>query len=448
MIIFSALCLSALAAASEPSAWFAGVARRDITPSESLWLAGYASRDKGAEGQYHPIWVKALALRNAEGKTGVIVTSDILGFPKPLADQILKRAGERTGLASADIILSSSHTHSGPVLEGCIPSIYPFEEKNLTEPVAKYTSWLGDQVVDAIDEAVKNLAPATLSAGTGVVRFAVNRRNNKEAELVETTSLNGPADHSVPTLCIKGADGSLKAVLMGYACHATVLCEYKWGGDYPGFAQIALEEAYPGATAMFFAGCGADCNPLPRRSVALANQYGRELAAAVERVLEDPMRSLSSEFTTARAEIPLELKTPATRAELEAEAAKRTGWELRVVQHFLKQLDAGQELAKSYPYPVQVWNLGGQSVVALGGEVVVDYAISAKAILGRDTFVMGYANDVMAYIPSLRVLREGGYEGGKAQWLYGLPADWADNVEESILNAIREQSKLAGFQPK
>ena len=68
----------------------------------------------------------------------------------------------------------------------------------------------------------------------------------------------------------------------GYACHPTVLDGYEWSGDYPGFAQIELEKSYPGTVAMFFQGTGADMNPLPRRTVPLAQQYGEELAAAVQ----------------------------------------------------------------------------------------------------------------------------------------------------------------------
>src|SRR5690606_39897908 len=66
-----------------------------------------------------------------------------------------------------------------------------------------------------------------------------------------------------------------------------------WSGDYVGFAQIALEKAYPGTTALFFQGAGGDQNPLPRRTVALAEQYGNTLAAAVERVVKEEMRPLS-----------------------------------------------------------------------------------------------------------------------------------------------------------
>jgi hypothetical protein len=100
--------------------------------------------------------------------------------------------------------------------------------------------------------------------------------------------------------------------------------------------------------------------------------------------------------------------------------------------------DKGEVLPRSYPYPVQVWRLGGrQWWISLGGEVVVDYALRFKKELEPSIWVAGYANDVMAYIPSARVLAEGGYEGNTSMYGYGLPAErWAPDVEERIDEAV------------
>ena len=135
--------------------------------------------------------------------------------------------------------------------------------------------------------------PAVLAWGTGRADFAVNRRENKEEEvpaLREALALKGPVDHDVPVLrVINDENGGLMAIVCGYACHCTVLDGYQFSGDYAGFAQISLEKAHPGTQAMFVAGCGADQNPIPRRSVELAEKYGGELAVAVDEVLASPM---------------------------------------------------------------------------------------------------------------------------------------------------------------
>jgi len=423
--------------------WMAGVARVDITPEEPMWLAGYAARDHEAEGTLHPLWLKALALQNAQGRRAVLVTSDLLGFPKNVADQIRDRLRERLQLERSQIILNASHTHSGPVIYDSLTCMYSMDAQDL-DNVKRYTTQLEDKAVMAVEEAFRALEPAQLASANGVTRFAVNRRTNRESAIASTHDLNGPVDHAVPAIRVVGEDGTPIALVFGYACHCTVLDGYQWCGDYPGFAQIALEQTYPGCTAMFFAGCGADQNPLPRRSAALAEQYGKELAAAVERVLAEPMQSLEPTLASAYVEAELRLSAAPSREQLVSIAQEAPAYKRRCVERLIAELDAAGDLRTSYPYPVVLWRLGAQTIVALGGEVVVDYAIFIKRMLGHDTFVMGYTNDVMGYIPSERVLEEGGYEGGTAQILYGMPSAWEAGVEERVLNAVRELAVQVG----
>ena len=120
---------------------------------------------------------------------------------------------------------------------------------------------------------MKNLSSGSVSWGTGRCAVAVNRRNNREASVPSVRSrgeLAGPTDHDTPVLVIKDLDHRIQVIVFGYACHATVLSFYQWSGDYPGYAQMALESRLPGVQAMFWAGCGGDQNPLPRRKVELA----------------------------------------------------------------------------------------------------------------------------------------------------------------------------------
>jgi neutral ceramidase len=94
-----------------------------------------------------------------------------------------------------------------------------------------------------------------------------------------------------------------------------------------------------------------------------------------------------------------------------------------------------------YPYPVQTWILGdGPKWAFLGGEVVVDYSLRLKRELGDgNTWIAGYSNDVMAYIPSERVLTEGGYEGASAMLYYTLPSAWAPGLEDKIVGEVKRQ---------
>lgn len=421
------------------SIWYVGVSAVDITPPVGMWLAGYAMRDKPAESVIHPLWVKAVALQDKQGRKGVIVGSDILGFTRELSERIKQRVKRDLGIPPESVLLNSSHTHSGPVIEGSLMPLYPIEGTEQVEKIRNYTADFEEKVFLAIQGAVSDQKPARLYYGKGVVRFALNRRNNKESEIESLFEFKGPVDHSVPVFVVRSTvNDEIITIIFGYACHATVLSGYQWCGDYPGFAQEELQKFFPGTTAMFVAGCGADINPLPRRKLSLARQYGRELASAVAQVIEEGMVELPSQLLTGLRSVELELEPPKTKEQLEeiASNSKQPDYMRRSAEYLLRDLAKGVPLRTSYNYPVQIWNIGGIPLVALGGEVVVDYAIFVKQRLGKDSVVLGYSNDLMSYIPSVRVLREGGYEGDTSQLEYGMPAKWKESIEERILSTV------------
>jgi neutral ceramidase len=123
-----------------------------------------------------------------------------------------------------------------------------------------------------------------------------------------------------------------------------------------------------------------------------------------------------------------------------------SGSQQRWATHQLEILRENGSLMTSYPYPVQIWKLGDQPIMALGGELVVQYAIELKNLFGQEIFVMGYANDDMAYIPSETVLKEGGYEGDTSQKVYGMPSKWAPDIQKLILNEFEKLAVKAGVQ--
>jgi len=421
--------------------WKAGTAVCDITPPAGIWLAGYAMRDRPAEGAIHPLWVKALSLQNAQKKTVVIVSSDILGFTAEMSQKIKKTVQEKTGVEPGDILLNSSHTHSGPVVGDSLIAMYPLDNNiEQLQKINHYTEELVRKVTDTILTAVTNLKPAKVYSAKGVVRFAVNRRNNKEAEIETIYDYKGPVDHSVPVLAVKDEQKeTFLAIVFAYACHATVLSGYQWCGDYPGYAQLELEQIYPDAKALFVAGCGADINPLPRRTIALAQQYGKELALSVVRAIEDTLQALPPSLKTSFETITLPLETPLTKEELQqiSDDTKKAEYIRRSANYLLKGLEKGLPLRISYPYPIQVWNIGGFPLIALGGEVVIDYAISIKQKIHPNAMVLGYSNDLMSYIPSVRIIREGGYEGDTSQLEYEMPAKWKEEIEELIMHSVQ-----------
>lgn len=421
--------------------WKIGIARAAITPEKPVWLAGYGAK-RVPDGKLHDLWVKVLALEGAEGRRAALITTDHMGIPRCMYESLCKKLKERFGLDRSQVMLTFSHNHCGPRLRDDLVDYYPSEAEQ-EALVAEYTDRAEAIAVETVGKALAALAPARISIGEGTATFAVNRRNNREAEvpalLAAGAPLKGPVDHSVPVLAVRGAADRLEALLFGYACHPTTLSFTKWCGDYPGLAQLALEKSHPGATALFFTGCGGDQNPLPRRSVELCERYGAMLAEGVERALKGPMKPVSPRLRTAFEPVELAYEKVMGRDELRAAAGSPNAIQARWGARLLKRLDAGESFPASYPYPVQAWKLGeGLLLIALGGEAVVDYAFRFKKEFGPTTWVCGYANVLVAYIPSRRVWDEGGYEGGPFLYEYGHPAlRWAGDTEDRIVAAVR-----------
>lgn len=432
------------AAAQEPT-WKAGVARAVVTPEKGVWLAGYGSK-RPPDGKLHDLWMKALALEDPAGNRVVLVTSDFQGVPKEMSDRVFAQLLKKHKLERRQVMFTFSHNHCGPRLGSDLVDYYPVEAEQV-KLVEEYTTQMEGRLVDMVGEALKNLAPATLATGRGKATFAVNRRNNREADvpalLAKGEPLKGPVDHAVPVMTVTGADKKLVAVLFGYACHPTTLNFTKWCGDYPGFAQLLIEKNHPGATAMFVNTCGGDQNPLPRRTVELCEKYGTRLADAVEEVLKTPLKPVAPGLRTAFKYVDLPYEKVMTREDLQTAAKETNGIKKRWAERLLKQLDAGEKFPAAYPYPLHAWRLGRDTLmIGMGAETVVDYALTFKAEYGADTWVCGYADDMISYIPSRRVWLEGGYEGGPNLYEYGRPAlRWADGVEARITASVAKLVK-------
>ena len=450
LLIFILLSLESGSVCSAPRSekiigWKAGTARVIITPQQPMWLAGFGSRNQQSEGKLHELWAKALVLEDAAGNRALLITLDLNGIPRDISNRIRRRIEEKFGFTRAQIILNTSHTHSGPVLHNYLYDVYPISHE-LKERSRIYTEKFEDKIVALAGTALAAIEPVKVFSGNGVARFQVNRRNNIESGLNQQTELNGPNDFSVPVIKVIDERGDVKALAFGYACYPSVLSLNKWSGDYPGFAQLELEKLYPGATALFFQGAGADQNALPRNTIPLARQYGQELSAAVERVLEEDMKELSPTITTVYREIDLPFAPHYSIEELEKIKKDPSKYQQLWATRMLEKTLRGDSLPSSYPYPLQVWRLGEQPIMALGGELVVQYAIDLKRLYGSNLFVMGYSNDIMSYIPSERILEEGRYEGFLANMIFGLPGQWAAGIQTTILDGMAKVAEEAGLK--
>ncbi|MFZ2641854.1 MAG: neutral/alkaline non-lysosomal ceramidase N-terminal domain-containing protein [Verrucomicrobiia bacterium] len=428
--------------AQEPAAWKAGVASVKITPEGPIWMAGYASRKKPSEGVAADLFAKALAIEDARGTRLVIVTMDLIGVPRPLRDWLEKQVKEKFALPRESLLVNISHTHCGPELR--MARLTDDDVKAGFAPATeKYMTRLQQQLVTLVGDALKKLAPATLDFQRARCGFAMNRRRPTPTGYANAPNSDGPVDHDVPVLRVSDPKGKLVAVLFGYACHNTTCGDYMIRGDYAGYAQQYFEEANPGVTAMFMIGCGADQNPYPRRTEELAKYHGRSLAVAVGAALETAPKPLRGPLQTAFADVTIDFAPAPPREELEKIAATAKEPYRGHAGRLLKQLKEDGKIRSTYPCPVQVVRFGSDlTLIAIGGETCVDYSLRLKRELaGPAVWVAGYSNDVFGYLPSRRVLREGGYEAGGAMIWGSLPGPFAETVEDRVVSTILKMAR-------
>lgn len=406
-----------------------GAASVDITPDYPVRLSGYGGRRAPNTGISQRIFAKALAIGKDADGPAVLVTVDNCGVPASMRDEVVRRLKTKTRVTDERFAISSSHTHCAPMLVGVLPNLFGMDIPAEHVPaIERYTRELTDHIEEAALAALADRKPATLAWSVGKVGFANNRRKFPQK----------PVDHDLPVLRATGADGGVRVIFTSYACHCTTLAIDEIHGDWAGCAQEALQREFPGAIALTAIGCGADQNPNPRRTMELVRQYGEDLGAEAKRLVQNEMTPVNGPLACQTRQIELAFDTLPTREEWQTLAASKTPAIAYHATKNLARLDHGEALPTQLPYLVQTWSFGDDlAMVFLPGEVTVDYSLRIKREFDHARmWVNAYSNDVPCYIPSRRVLDEGGYEGAGAMVYYDRPTKFAPDLEERILQAV------------
>ena len=446
LILVCVLAGSSGLTAAEPVSFKAGFARVDITPEVPLRLSGYASRTEPFTAVQTPIYARAMAFEAEDDETYLLFTIDTIGPPASLTNPVAKRIEKEFGVTRDRIVFCGSHSHSTPHLSGGLSNLFakplPPEEEAATK---KYTERLADALVEAAGQAIDDLAPAKLSVGQGKVGFAMNRRGNRPPpESPPPVPPRGAVDHSVPVLKVTDPEGKLRGVVFNYACHATTLTGTAnvVNGDWPGYACRYLEESHEGITALCTIGCGGDANPAPRAGEhpeRHAQAHGRELALEVARLLKQELTPVTAAPQASYGYAGLPIDRP-TIADLKADLESSSPQVVRRAEYYLDLLTRMDRIPESYPMPLQTWQFGDElTMIFLGGEVVVDYALRLKEELESGlVWVSAYSNDVFGYVASERVRSEGGYEVDSSMIYYNQPGRWSTGTEEVVIKRVHE----------
>ena len=405
-----------------------GVAKIDITPDYPIRLSGYGARKTETTSVVQPIWARCLVIIPPNQQPFILLCVENCGIPEHITETVAQRLKVEENIPRRHFTLSVTHTHSAPFVSGALETLFgqsiPVDHQ---ARIDRYTVELTDKLVLVVQLALSKVEIGQLSWGLSSVDFARNRRDKR-----------GPVDHDLPVMLASRKNGEPMAIWCSYACHTTTVAFNTINGDWAGYAMSELEAEHPTAMAFVSIGCAGDANPYPRGEYEHAKQHGHSVAEEVSRLMKTKLKPLN--LDTTRGEISW-VKLPFD------EIPTRTEWEKRVkeggavgyhAEVQLAKIDSGQTLPSYLSYAVQVWQFGQDlSIVFLAGEVVVDFALRLKNELGKDTlWISAYCNDLPAYIPSVRILKEGGYEGKTAMIYFNRPTHFKPDVEELVISAV------------
>ena len=421
--------------------WLAGTAKIKITPDMPVVLSGYASRTKPFTSADGELWAKALILKDEQGKRVAIITTDLVGITSSVTPAIYDGIQKRTGIRRSEILLTWSHTHSGPRLtldEGQDPS------EDVRNSIA-YTQNLQEKLAHVVEVASRSLQPVELSWGSGFASFVMNRRQRTESGIRLNPNPSGHVDRSLPCLKVTTTEGKLMATLFQVACHNTTLgsTNYALGGDFSGYAQEEVESLYPGTNAMFMTGCAGNANPYPRGTIDLARQHGKEVAAEVHLLLQSELTPIQGPVTTVLDNAKLSLQPTKPMAELRQIADHGPNWLKGSAATMIESLERGQPLPRYFDAPVSVWQFGQDlTLVGLSGEVVSGYVLGTQAAIGhRKLWIGAYCHDFFGYLPTAQIVRDGGYE---TRGLFNGQGWFSEKAEQEMLETITRLAKEAG----
>ncbi len=415
-----------------------GVAKADITPRKPLPLAGFAHREGNFEGISHRLQARVLFFEQAEKskkQRTLLVSADLIWWGPDRIRGLRRRLKERWGLNEDSVILHATHTHSGPQT-----SVRFTSQLGKSDP--DYLEKMESSVLAAVDRAADGLETITVEQGRGECHIGINRRQRVGDEIEMAPNEHGPTDPEVGVFQFQTGAGKTKAILVHYACHPTTTDDNLISSEFPGVAMELVEnELGEEVVAAYLQGCCGDIRPALTRerdfyrgSDAEVRQLGVTLANEVLSVMNRPMKVLSScrldgRYTT----VPLPFQELPTRADLKAKKRRPN----LVGEWSRLLLREPERVQPSIPLEMSLQNIAdGLSLLAINGEVVVDYGLLVKQRFGGRILPVPYSNGMIGYIPTARQVLEGGYEAKESTLYFGLPAPFAPGLESKIHDGI------------
>jgi len=383
-----------------------GVAEVDITPPVGLPMWGYAARSAPSRGILDALFARVLVLEVGEQRLA-LVTLD-LGRPFGPASLESLRAAVKKSSSISNILVATSHTHAGPVVQDEYPGgdTPPWE----TAALAK--------IAQAVSEAHRHSLPVRIGTGRGIISIGYNRRRANPDGTITWLDRNptriptAPVDPVVSVLRVDTREGLPLAILVNYACHPVTFGpdNLEFSADFPGVVMKTVREAFASKPMCFFLqGAAGDINPfyavtpLEQDAVKMRDWEGEQLGKEAVRVARaiQPREDTQASLQFAEDLVPFHLRWDAEE------------WRRSTVSAY------GQAFADSFlPRTRPEWQLPVVTLlinrrialVGIPGEPFVEFQINWRDRCPvRETFFLAYAGGYYGYFPTLQAATEGGY---------------------------------------
>lgn len=389
-----------------------GVGQTDITPPLGTPLRGYYY-ERLASNVHDPLYAKAMVLQEGD-QTLVIVITDLVDIAPVGFQKARTRIAQDFEIPEANIIISATHTHTGP------------------EIVPDYESVVADKVYDAAKIARNHLQPAVIKSGVGKEesvsfyrRFLMKDGTVKfnpgplNPDIVRPM---GPIDPDVGILYVEAPDGTPIAILVNFAMHLDTVGGTEISADFPAFISQVLKKVVGDDTMVLF-GLGTCGNinhfnvksPETLKGFERAERIGYALAASVIRELPALEHSEVSTLAVAHEELALKIPeyTDQEVAEARVNAQKKSDHESSTseIREAMKILRIDQRNGKPLEAEVQAIGIGDVGIVALPGEIFVELGLAIKEKSPfKHTFILTLSNHSIGYVPTREAFPQGAYE--------------------------------------
>jgi neutral ceramidase len=437
----------AVAAPAEQAAgpWQVGFAQAEITPKPGQAMMTGFARERIVQGVLAPLRAQVVVFQDAAGRRAALCTADVLGFGPDTVAVLRHRLQTKHDLAPAAVCLAASHTHWGPAVN--------FRFNFMAGgPDVWYMAFLEQTMLRLVGEALDDLAPAEIAYGSCDVQIGICRREVLPNGKVRWgPNPAGNYDRTTPLLRIARQKSPKQLVVVAHGCHPTSTGNVeKWSPDYPGAMRDRLEAELGDCRAVFVMGCGGDTkvtvkNPQTGKEEFAAHPdhsraAGEKLADSVLRHLrEGKVAPLPAALRTATVGGTLSFDEPLPREKIvEMALSEKPLPDAPYSIWWARQNMVYPDDRRALDYEVQAWRLGPLAMVALEGEVCSEWGGMARAMLPQHpVMVVAYANHCPGYIPTARIIREGGYEGDLSHYIYLLPARFHAKMEAELSELIR-----------